>query len=446
MEKRRRLAMRTIKTLSVLSALAAATTLSASGVHAAAPVVVQVSNNTDTNNKPIVKNGRVAWTRVDATGHSNIYVYDIASHSTVAVTSDGSARLQAMDGKVMVYSDLAPPEANGVQYFNIFSYDLIAGTTRRLSTSASNEFSPSISGTTVVWDDDRNGILNTDIYGISLSGGAEFPVATDASFQDHPSISGSLVAWQDLRNGPPNIYAVDLSSPAPRSEIAIAVGSTVQADSPMVDSGKVVYAKKTAAGYFNIFVWDSLNGERPVSICACNEIFPRISDNSVVWEDDRNQVTTGLDLYGKNLTNLAGPDLVVDNEPLDQRLHDVDGTNVVFADPRTGTSNVFLITTDPPLTITRIGAVSSGLNAAAGVTFTDTDPQGNLLQYSGTIDWGDGTAPSPALFMQNPLGGFAAGGVHRYARAGIYTITITINDVEGASARRSTTLTVTTGQ
>lgn len=436
--------MRTIKTLAVLSALAAAMTVGASGVHAATPVVVQVSNNTDTNNKPIVRNGRVAWTRVDATGHSNIYVYDIASHSTVAVTSDGTARLQAMDGNVLVYSDLAPAAANGVQYFNIFAYDLIAGTTRRLSTSTSNQFNPSISGTTVVWEDDRNGVINIDIYGISLSGGSEFPVATDARSQDQPSISGSLVAWRDLRNGPPNVYAVDLSTPAPRTEIAIAAGSTVQAESPMVDSGTVVYTKKTAAGYFNIFVWDALNGERQVSICACDEVFPRISGNSVVWEDDRNKATTGLDLYGKNLTNLAGLDLVVDNEPLDQRLHDVDGTNVVFADPRTGTSNVFLITTDPPLTITRIGAVSAGLNAAAGVTFTDADPQGNRLQYRGTIDWGDGTAPSPALFVRNPSGGFAAGGVHRYARAGIYTITITINDVEGASARRSTNLTVTT--
>lgn len=100
---------------------------------------------------------------------------------------------------------------------------------------------------------------------------------------------------------------------------------------------------------------------------------------------------------------------------------------------------------DASLTITHIGALA-GRNgdAAAGVTFTDADPQGGLSQYTGTIDWGDATPPSRAQFARNPFGGFAAGGVHRYTSSGSYTVTFTITDSCGASASRSTTLIVPT--
>ena len=56
-------------------------------------------------------------------------------------------------------------------------------------------------------------------------------------------------------------------------------------------------------------------------------------------------------------------------------------------------AGVVNVVVDAPLTITRIGAVADRKgDAAAGVTFTDADPQGSLSQYSGTIDWGDSIA------------------------------------------------------
>jgi len=97
---------------------------------------------------------------------------------------------------------------------------------------------------------------------------------------------------------------------------------------------------------------------------------------------------------------------------------------------------------DPPLTITRFAGVADRRgNAAAGLTFTDADPNGNLSQYSGTVDWGDGSQ-SPLVFTRNPLGGFAAGGAHHYAHAGAYTATATIHDSGGATATRTTTIVV----
>jgi dipeptidyl aminopeptidase/acylaminoacyl peptidase len=103
---------------------------------------------------------------------------------------------------------------------------------------------------------------------------------------------------------------------------------------------------------------------------------------------------------------------------------------------------------DPALHITRIAArANDERQAAAGVTFTDDDPAGNLSQYSGTIAWGDGsTTTIPKNFFTTiPGGGFAAGGLHTYAQPGSYVVTVTIKDVGGASDSKSTTLVVPSG-
>jgi PKD repeat protein len=97
----------------------------------------------------------------------------------------------------------------------------------------------------------------------------------------------------------------------------------------------------------------------------------------------------------------------------------------------------------PALTITHIAAAgdSHGL-AAAGITFTDADTQRTVSQYSGTINWGDGTAASGMTFVRLHAGQFAAAGVHQYAHSGTYTVVITVKDTGGASAKQTTTLTV----
>jgi hypothetical protein len=89
---------------------------------------------------------------------------------------------------------------------------------------------------------------------------------------------------------------------------------------------------------------------------------------------------------------------------------------------------------DPPLTAA-CAAPGTATQSYAGpvATFTDADPNGKVADFTATVDWGD--ASNSAGTVTGPNGGpFTVAGSHTYAATGPVTITITINDVGGASA------------
>jgi TolB protein len=61
-----------------------------------------------------------------------------------------------------------------------------------------------ISGTTIVWSDNRNATSvtrddNNDIYGYDIATGKDFPICQAPGMQVKPAIDGDLVAWLDAR-------------------------------------------------------------------------------------------------------------------------------------------------------------------------------------------------------------------------------------------------------
>jgi hypothetical protein len=104
----------------------------------------------------------------------------------------------------------------------------------------------------------------------------------------------------------------------------------------------------------------------------------------------------------------------------------------------TGTASVV----DAPLnaTATSLSGIE-GLSIGGRVaSFTDTNPGGDLSDFSATINWGDGQA-SAGTIAGNALG-FAVSGGHTYAEEGSLPITITIQDVGGSSVTAGSTATV----
>ncbi|HVA46390.1 MAG TPA: FG-GAP-like repeat-containing protein [Pirellulales bacterium] len=71
---------------------------------------------------------------------------------------------------------------------------------------------------------------------------------------------------------------------------------------------------------------------------------------------------------------------------------------------------------------------------AALATFTDADPNAQPGVYKATIDWGDKTDPATGTITGGG-GGFTVTGEHAYEEEGSYTVSVTINDVGGASAK-----------
>src|SRR5262249_38324863 len=74
--------------------------------------------------------------------------------------------------------------------------------------------------------------------------------------------------------------------------------------------------------------------------------------------------------------------------------------------------------------------------------FTDDNANAPMSDYSATINWGDGTPVDTATFRNGilvltPTDGVLVQCSHTYAESGSYHPTITINDVDGASATLS---------
>jgi hypothetical protein len=114
------------------------------------------------------------------------------------------------------------------------------------------------------------------------------------------------------------------------------------------------------------------------------------------------------------------------------------------SDSTSSTGTGPIVVADAPLagTGTTLSNIQEGgtLTAVTLASFTDADPNGNLTDYTATIDWGDKTTTTGTI-ASNGTGGFKVTGSHTFAEGGSYTIKITINDA-GASATVTDTISV----
>lgn len=70
-------------------------------------------------------------------------------------------------------------------------------------------------------------------------------------------------------------------------------------------------------------------------------------------------------------------------------------------------------------------------------TFADANPFGSVIDFTGLIDWGDGTQTAGTIISGSP-GEFSLEGSHTYAGGGSFPVSIDIDDDGGASLSAST--------
>lgn len=82
------------------------------------------------------------------------------------------------------------------------------------------------------------------------------------------------------------------------------------------------------------------------------------------------------------------------------------------------------------------GLSFNSTNPVTGVValFTDADPNGTVSDYTATIDWGDGSAPSTGTVAAAASGSFTVSGSHAYAALGPHTIATRVCDLGGSCA------------
>ncbi len=199
-----------------------------------------------------------------------------------------------------------------------------------VSTAENRQGSPAVvgggSGYLAVWEDLRAG---HDIYGARLSSSGAvldsqgFVVSAGYSSQEFPAIAsdgaGYLVVWQDARNGEADIYGARLSSSGALLDsqgIAISTANGPEALPAVAFVGTsyfVVWQDSRSGMYTDVFgarvtpqgtVLDPAG--LVVSQAAGDQSAPALgfdgANSFVVWQDARDYVTTGYDIYGTRVT------------------------------------------------------------------------------------------------------------------------------------------------
>ena len=96
-----------------------------------------------------------------------------------------------------------------------------------------------------------------------------------------------------------------------------------------------------------------------------------------------------------------------------------------------------------PFTVVE-GVLLTSTNATPLITFIDGNPTGVVADFTATINWGDGTTGTGTISQPGgPNTVFNVTGSHTYTVNGSYSITVTVQDVDGSHASATTAATVT---
>jgi hypothetical protein len=82
------------------------------------------------------------------------------------------------------------------------------------------------------------------------------------------------------------------------------------------------------------------------------------------------------------------------------------------------------------------------LTDAAVASFVDGDPHAAATEFTATVDWGDGSQPTPATVRKGKGGGFVVSGSHTYATHRSWTATIHVSHTGGSQAQSAATVVV----
>ncbi len=413
---------------------------------------IHTTNKTDQIN-PAVYGNLVVWEDERNGGH-DIYVEDVSTKKQTRITKSGEAHNPAIYGNRIVWQD----ERNGIS--NIYMYDLSAKKETQITTSG-KAFDPKIYGDKIVWVDTRDGDYpHNDIYMYDVSNKNETKISTtEFTSGDHrsPTVYKNKVVWV----GPTNddyffgIYVEDIST----KKQNVIIQSTDEIGIPEIYGDNIVYSLAlTSSSYPDIYMYNLSTSEIKKISSSGTAGEPSIYGNKIVWEDWRNE---GSDIYMATIcSNLpvaafsASP--TSGNSPL----------KVTFTDKSTGSPKSWKwnfgngktsTSKNPAYTYTKPGKYTVSLtvkNAAGTNTKTIKDyitvktaPVKPVAAFSASprsgkaplkVQFTDKSSNSPTSWKWSFGDGTystAKNPVHKYSKAGKYTVSLTIKNAKGSSTK-----------
>ncbi len=213
-----------------------------------------ISNNVSnaSSKKAKVDGNYVVWAQENSFGSGHIKLYNITMGTTQVLTTTpllGPIPNIDISGNNIIWTD----GSCGIKRYNITT-----GVTSSLSVfgGSSCAFDPKISDNNVVWTSSSPGLLSTSIVHHDLNTNLTQVIPTAVSSEKYyPDISGSTVVWQDNRNGNRDIYSYDLLTGI---EQQITSSSDHETD-PAIFGNIIVYVKDNNKN-FDIHAYDLSTG------------------------------------------------------------------------------------------------------------------------------------------------------------------------------------------
>ncbi len=379
----------------------------------------RITTNSSNSEYPAIYGNKIVW-QDDRNGNWDIYIQDLSTKNQIHTTN----LLDQINP--VIYEDRVVWEDYRNGNPNIYVQNLSTKKQTRISTDGAYQRNPAIYGNRIVWEDYRNGPPdindangNSDIYMYDLSTKNETRITTSGLAWD-PAIYGDRIVWNDWRNGNLSVYMYDIPT---KTETRIT--SKEQGRYPAIYGNRIVWID-TRNGDLDIYMYDvSTKNETRITTNSSESWFPAIYGNTIVWEDNRNGIS---DVY---LYDLSTHQEIHTIGKSDKCFPDIYGDRIVWMDNRNGYYDSsgnwnnwdIYMGTISYLPVAAFSASSTTGNHPLNVQFTDESTD----EYYYSWNFGDKSALST---LENP--------VHKYTKAGKYTVTLTVKNAAGSNTAKKT--------
>jgi hypothetical protein len=275
----------------------------------------------------------------------------------------------------------------------------------------------------------------------------------------------------------PNPFSAQIDwgdgTPAVAGSISVSIKSSGVQD--VIVSGNHTYAQ---AGLFHPQVTLTVDGTSSATASRTIEVLKEVTEylkyasSGLIFNPQTQLFNGSIALTNTSSTTITGPEpVVIDGLSSGVNVADASGVTgsgapylidpaptlapgqtsnvpVQFADPSQAPLTYTLQVYDPPPDPTQqtvdapLTATAANVSAVEGqpfqglvATFTDADPNGQLGDYSATINWGDGVTSAGVITADPTIPGqFDVSGGHTYADEKSLAVTVTISDLGSSSA------------